>query len=52
MIFQQILNPQLVLDISKFTKFGQIKPLYFAQLKFLDVGQMPASSKIIPLAVF
>ena len=59
MIFQQILNPQLVLDISKFTKFGQIKPLYFAQLKFLDVGQMPASSKIslfvflsIRLAVF
>ena len=46
MIFQQIPNPQLVLDISKFTKFGLIKPLYFAQLTFLDVGQMPASSKI------
>ena len=59
MIFQQILNPQLVLDISKFTKFGQIKPLYFAQLTFLDVGQRLVSSKIslfvflsIGLAVF
>ena len=45
-IFQQILNPQLVLDISKFTKFGQIKPLCFAQLTFLAVSQWPASSKI------